>query len=86
MLEFDIDAFIEAILFNTSVEATQINRQRATQIGDENTITQNNVQELVVGVPEPSPGKMLGVLLVIIGIRTVYKKSVSLFLITQHHN
>lgn len=85
VLEFDIDAFIEAILTDTLVEATQINRQRATQIGDENTITQNNVQELVVGVPEPSPGKMLGVLLVIVGIRTVYKKTVSLLLIKQHH-
>ena len=97
VLEFDIDAFIEAILIlsrnednncggeASGIEVTQFNCQQARQIGDENTITQNNVQELVVGVSEPSPGKMLGVLLVIVGIRTVYKKTVGLLLIMQHH-
>ena len=75
---FDIDAFINAILNDTIVEATQINRQRIQTIGNDNTDTQENVQVLVVSVPEPSSLKTMVVLLVIIGIQSRYKKRRSL--------
>lgn len=58
-VEFDIDAFIEAILNDIIVTGTQINRQVADTIGNDNEAIQENVQVLIVSVPEPSSLKML---------------------------
>lgn len=74
LLNFDIDAFINGILNDTNVEATQTNRQRIEIIGNENTDIQENLQILFVSVPEPSLQKMMIVLFVIIGIQSSFKK------------
>ena len=73
-VEFDIDAFINGILKDTIVEATQTNSQLSKTIGNENIAAQENVQVLVVSVPEPSFVKVMGLLLFIIGMRSCHKK------------
>lgn len=74
VVNFDINEFIDGILNNTIVEATQKNQQRIQVQGNENKATQVNQQALTVSVPEPSLGKIMVVLLVMIGLEWCYEK------------
>ncbi len=76
-IDFDIDAFIDEILNNTAVEAIQTNRQQIEVIGDENTITQENSQVLVVSVPEPNAGRMIVLLFFIMGMISYRSKTLA---------
>ncbi|ACB51424.1 hypothetical protein cce_2074 [Crocosphaera subtropica ATCC 51142] len=59
LVDFDIDAFIEAILNDITIATTQISRQTSEILGDENEVFQSNTQVLVTTVPEPNSLKML---------------------------
>ncbi len=74
-INFDIDAFIEDILNNTTVEATQTNRQIIEVTGNENIRIQNNSQELVVSVSEPNTGRITILFLFIMGIVSYGRKT-----------
>ncbi len=56
IIEFDIDKFITTILFdtNTTVDATQVSRQIADVIGNNNQVEQENIQMISVSIPEPA--------------------------------
>ncbi len=69
LVELDIDVFINEILNNTIIEGKQINRQLVEVIGNSNESLQENEQELIVSIPEPSNLRMMVVLSVIICIR-----------------
>ncbi len=76
-LNFDIDAFIEDILNinNTAVKATQTNRQKIKEIGDENIRIQNSSQELVVTVSEPNTGRITILFFFVMGIVSYRRKT-----------
>ncbi|MEA5510902.1 hypothetical protein VB715_14100 [Crocosphaera sp. UHCC 0190] len=79
LVDFDLNAFITDILNlkKTMVKGTQINRQLAETIGNDNETRQENLQVLVVSVPEPSSLKML-LLLTGLGIYSFLIKLLSL--------
>ncbi len=74
-MNFDIDTFINDILNNTTVEATQTNRQIIEVTGDDNIRIQENSQELVVSVPETNTGRIVIFFSFIMGIVSYGRKT-----------
>ncbi|WP_107668282.1 hypothetical protein [Cyanothece sp. BG0011] len=73
-LDFDIDLFINRIANQSSINATQINRQDVETIGENNQTEQNSLQILSKTIPEPSSLKML-LLIAITGFIGFVRKS-----------